>query len=85
MDIKTIESISESDFNIILEKDYLSELERSVISNDYNKILLLLAKGSNIYILNKNNLCNGYLFRKYRQEHKCIKNICFKIINSLRK
>lgn len=69
--------LSEEDFNLILEKDYLTELERSVLNNDLEKIKLLISRGETIYSTTK--LCNGYLDRKYKNPHsKCLKNICCK-------
>lgn len=69
--------LNDTDFNYILEKDYLTELERSVLSNDLDKIKFLISRGETIYSFNK--LCNGYLDRKYKINHtKCIKNICYK-------
>lgn len=68
---------NDEDFNYILDKDYLTELERSVLGNDYDKLKLLISRGDTIFSQKK--LCNGYLERKYKVPHsKCLKNICYK-------
>ncbi|ARF09297.1 ankyrin repeat protein [Catovirus CTV1] len=69
--------ITDADQNIILEKDYLTELERTVLLNDLEKLNLLISRGETIYLENK--ICNGYLERKYKLcQHKCLKHICHK-------
>lgn len=69
--------LTEQDFEIIPVRDYLTELDRAVLNNDYDKIIDLISRGSTIYI--KDKLCGGYLNRKQKTQHKtCIKNICNK-------
>jgi hypothetical protein len=66
--------IQDLDFEIIPNKDNLTELERTILINDYDKTVNLISRGATIY---NNMLCNGYLNRKYNYSHtKCITNIC---------
>jgi hypothetical protein len=65
------------DLEIILNKDYLGDITKAVLNNDNDKLEELITKGSTIFT--KHKLCNGYLDRKYRSNHKtCIKSICYK-------
>lgn len=70
-------NLNDDDFDNILNINYITELEKSVLNNDYERIKTLLLEGETIY--NKNKLCNSYLNKKYKLFHtNCIKKICYK-------
>ena len=68
--------LSDNDMEIIPMREYMTELEKTVINNDYNRVSELISKGHTIFI--KDRLCNGYMIRKNRSHHICLKNICNK-------
>ena len=79
MNIQTTNILSDSDFDIAPNRDFLTELDRATLDNNYDKVINLLSRGSTIYNSSNEKLCNGIINRKYRQtSHKCIKNICYK-------
>jgi ankyrin repeat protein len=72
---QVFELLLDCDQDVFLHNDYLSDLERAVIVNDYERVNLFISSGYSIYY--DNRLCSGYLDRKYKiHPTSCYKKLC---------